>query len=75
MSLSLVSGKSAFLHDGYIVAIENCCAPTTVKRTLMPTRVASLLLGAFKHVICYALNVIVIRSLVQHKVVATELYT
>ena len=40
VSLSLVSGKSAFLHDGYIVAIENCCAPTAVKRTLMPTRVA-----------------------------------
>ena len=46
MSLSLVSGKSAFLHDGYIVAIENCCAATAVKRTLMPTRVASLQLGA-----------------------------
>ena len=46
MSLSLVSGKSAFLHDGYILAIESCCAPTAVKRTLMPMRVASLLLGA-----------------------------
>ena len=46
MSLSLISGKSAFLHDGYIVAIENCCVPTAVKRTLIPTRVASLLLGA-----------------------------
>ena len=46
MSLSLVSGKSAFLHDGYIVAIENCYAPTAVKRTLMPKHVASLLLGA-----------------------------
>ena len=33
-------------NDGYIVAIENCCSPTAVKRTLMPTRVASLLLGA-----------------------------
>ena len=48
MSLSLVSGKLAFLHDGYIVAIENCCAPTAVKRTLMPTRVASLLLAQEK---------------------------
>ena len=46
MSLSLVFGKSAFLHDGYIAVIENCCAPTAVKRTLMPMRVASLLLGA-----------------------------
>ena len=46
MSLPLVSGKSAFLHDGYIVAIENCCAPTAVKRTLMPTHVASLPLDA-----------------------------
>ena len=46
MSLSLVSGKSTFLHDGYIVAIENYCAPTAVKRTLMPMRIVSLLLGA-----------------------------
>ena len=37
---------SAFLHDGYIVAIENFYVPTAVKRTLMPTRLASLLLGA-----------------------------
>ena len=44
MSLSLVSGKSAFLHDGYIAAIENCCEPIAVKRTLFPTHVASLLL-------------------------------
>ena len=72
MSLSLISGKSALLHDGYIVAIENCCAPTAVKRTLMPTHVESLLLGASLN---YALNVIVIRCLVQHKVVATKLYT
>ena len=46
MLLSLVSVKSAFLHDGYIAAIENCCAPTAVKRTLFPKRVVSLLLGA-----------------------------
>ena len=73
MLLSLVSGKSAFLHDGYIVAIENCCAPTAVKRTLMPTRSVIAVRRLVKHVICYALNVIVIRRLVQHKVVATEL--
>ena len=46
MSLSLVSGKSAFLHDDYIATIENCCASTVVKCTLFPTHVASLLLGA-----------------------------
>ena len=46
MSLSLVSGKLAFLHDDYIVAIEDCCAPTAVKRTLMLMHIASLLLGA-----------------------------
>ena len=46
MSLSLVSGNSAFLHDGYIAAIENCCVLTAVKRTLFPTHIASLLLGA-----------------------------
>ena len=53
MSLSLVSGKSAFLHDGYIATIENCCAPTAVKHTLFPTLVASLLLGAsFNTIFC-----------------------
>ena len=71
MSLSLVSGKSAYLHDGYIVATENCCAPTAVKRTLMPTRVASLLLGTSLNTL-FATHVI--RHLVQHKVVATEPY-
>ena len=45
MSLSLVSGKSAFLHDGYVAAIENCCAYTAVKHTF-PTHIALLLLGA-----------------------------
>ena len=75
MSLSLISGKSAYLHDGYIVTIENCCAPTAVKCTLMPTRRIIAVRHLVKHVICYALNVIVIRHLVQHKVVATELYT
>ena len=43
--LSLVSGKLAFLHDGYIAAIDKCCAPIAVKRTLFPTCVVSLLLG------------------------------
>ena len=45
MLLSFISGKSAFLHDGYIGAIENCCAHIAVKRTLFPMHVASLLLG------------------------------
>ena len=45
MSLFLVSGKLAFLHDGYIAVIENCCAPIAVKCTLFPMRIASLLLG------------------------------
>ena len=46
VSLSLVSGKLAFLHDGYIVANKNCYAPAAVKHTLFPMRVASLQLGA-----------------------------
>ena len=46
MSLSLVSGKLAFLHDGYIATIENCCAPMERKCILFTTYVASLLLGA-----------------------------
>ena len=45
MSLSLVSGKLAFLHDGYIATIENCCAPMVVKCILFATRGVSLLLG------------------------------
>ena len=31
VSLSVVSGKLAFLHDDYIATIENCCAPMVVK--------------------------------------------
>ena len=74
MLLSLVSGKSTFLHDaGYIATIENCCVPIVVKRMLFATRVASLLLGALH--IFYVRNIIVIKCLVQHKVVAIELYT
>ena len=47
MSLSLISGKSAFLHDaGYIATIENCCASMVVKHTLFAICVASLPLGA-----------------------------
>ena len=47
MSLSLISGKSAFLHaTGYIAATENCCASMVVKHTLFATCVASLSLGA-----------------------------
>ena len=46
MSLSLVSGKLAFPHDGYIAAIENYCVPMVFKCTLFAMSVASLLLGA-----------------------------
>ena len=46
MSLSLFSGKLAFLHDGYIAAIENCCERIAVKLTFFPMRVESLLLGS-----------------------------
>ena len=45
MSLSLVSVKSAFLHDGYIAAIENYCMPMVVKHILFTKHVAILLLG------------------------------
>ena len=45
LSCYRVSGKLAFLHDGYIVTIENCCVPIAVKRKLFSTRVASLVLG------------------------------
>ena len=60
-SLSLVSGKSAFLHDGYIAAIENCCVPIAVKRVLFPMHVASLLLGVLFNTIFATCNFIVIR--------------
>ena len=46
MALSLVSDKSAFLHDDYVAAIENCCVPTAVKHTLFTTCLAPLLLVA-----------------------------
>ena len=46
VSSSLVSGKLAFLHNGYIAAIENCYVPTAVKRTVFLTYIVSLLLGA-----------------------------
>ena len=47
MSLSLISGKSAFQHDaGYIAAIENCCASMVFKHMLFATCVVSLPLGA-----------------------------
>ena len=70
-------GKSNFLYDAsYIAAIENCCVHMVVKHTLFATHVASLLIGAsFTIFSIYAHNVIVNRHLVQHKVVATELYT
>ena len=46
VSLSLVYGKSGFLHDDYIATIENWFVPIAVKWTLFPRRIASLLLGA-----------------------------
>ena len=46
MPLSVVSGKSSFLHDGYIAAIENCFGPIVVKQTLFARLIESLLLGA-----------------------------
>ena len=52
MSLSFISGKSAFLHDdSYGAAIANCCAPTMVKRTLFAMCVVSLLVGALFNMI------------------------
>ena len=45
VSLCLISGRLAFLHDGYIATIENCCVPMVVKRTLFTMRIVSLLLG------------------------------
>ena len=45
MSLPLVSGYLAFLHDGYLGAIENYCAPMVVKCTLFAMCIALLLLG------------------------------
>ena len=44
--LSSLVCKSAFLHNGYIAAIENCCAPFAVKCTLFHTFVVRLLLDA-----------------------------
>ena len=57
ISLSLISGKSAFLHDGYIAAIENCCVPIVVKCILFTTCVVSLLLGALFYTI-FAMRII-----------------
>ena len=70
MSLFLVSDKSSFLHDGYIASIENYCVPIIpYMRSVIAVR------RLIQHNNCYACNVIVIRLLVQHEVVATELYT
>ena len=75
MSLSLISDKSAFLHDGYIAAIENCCTPMVVRCTLFATRIASLLLGAlFNMILATHVMSLFIRCLIQ-EVVATELYS
>ena len=59
MSLSLISGKLAFLHDAYIAAIENCYAPIAFKSAFFPTCVASLLLGALFTMI-FALRVMLL---------------
>ena len=45
MSLSLISGKLAFLHDGYIAVLENYCMCMVVKYRLFAMCIASLLLG------------------------------
>ena len=72
MSLSLVSGKLAFLNDGYIAAIENYCAPIAIISYACSIIAVRHLA---QHDIYYSRNVIVIRHLGQHEVVATELYT
>ena len=66
----------AFLHDGYKAAIKNYFVPIAVKCTLFSMCVVSLLLRSclVQHDICNALNVIAIRLLVQHDVVAAKLY-
>ena len=70
----VISGKLTFLHDGYIAAIENCCASIAViipyARSIIAVR------RLIQHDICYARKVIVvIRPLVQYEVVPTEFYT
>ena len=78
MSLSLVSGKSAFLHDDYIATIKNCCEPTAVKSTLFPVRIASLQLAigaSFNMIFATCLMSLLLGAFIQHTVKATELYT
>ena len=75
MSLSLVSGKSAFMHDGYIASIENCCALNAVKRTLFPMHIASLLLGTLFNVIFATPLASLLLGALFNTVVATEIYT
>ena len=74
MSLSLVPGKLAFLHDGYIAAIEHCCAFMVVKHTFFTTHIITVR-RLIQYDICYACYIIVIKRLAQHEVVATKLYT
>ena len=75
MSLSLVSGKSALLHGGYIATIKNC-APIVVKHIYSLHTYSDIVVRHLvQYDIYYARNVIVIRRLIQYKVVATELYT
>ena len=65
------------MYDGYIAGIENCYAHMVVKYTLFAMHARSIIavIHLVQHDICYVHNIIVIRCLVQHKVVrvATEL--
>ena len=72
MSLSLVSGKLAFLHNGYIAAIENYCVPTAIIPYAHSVIAVRRLVQHDNYYVC---NVIVIRRLIQLTVIATELYT
>ena len=67
MSLSLVSDKSALLHDGYIHTIENCCVCTLFAMQCSIIALRHLV----RHEICYAHNTIVTMCLIQHEVVTT----
>ena len=78
MSLSLVSGKSAFVYDGYIVVIESCFVPMVVKHTLFTAHVVSLLLGtSFNTIFATCIMSLLLGTSFNTKleIVATELYT
>ena len=70
MSLSFVSGKLAFLHDGYIATM------VVVKCTLFTTHVASLMLGAsFNTILAMHVTSLSLGASFNTEVVTTELYT